>query len=135
MVSHYHQVSYTLKKREEDVFVPLSNAIVRLQQQINVLRDMAKRFNLVVSTEKSQIVIFRNGGEKRFYDGMELQHVNHYKHSGIILSTGLTFSCTHKDMPDIQERCEGILRLLWSLGKQCPKIFFKLFDYQIQPTL
>ena len=29
----------------------------------------------------------------------------------------------------------GILRLLWRLREQCPKLFFKLFDCQIQPML
>ena len=29
----------------------------------------------------------------------------------------------------------GILRLLGGLGEQCPKLFFKLFDCQIQPML
>ena len=29
----------------------------------------------------------------------------------------------------------GIVRLLWRLGEQCPKPFFKLFDCQIQPML
>ena len=29
----------------------------------------------------------------------------------------------------------GILGLLWRLGEQCPKLFFKLFDCQIQPVL
>ena len=30
---------------------------------------------------------------------------------------------------------EGILRLLWRLGEQCPKLVFKLFDCQMQPVL
>ena len=55
----------------------------------NVLRDMAKRLHLVVNFEKSQVVIFRNGGyiattEKWFYDGLKLKIVNHYKYLGII---------------------------------------------------
>ena len=29
----------------------------------------------------------------------------------------------------------GILKLLWTLGENCPKFFFKLFDCQIQPVL
>ena len=29
----------------------------------------------------------------------------------------------------------GILKLLWTLGDQSPKLFFKLFDCQIQPML
>ena len=28
-----------------------------------------------------------------------------------------------------------ILKLLWTLGDQSPKLFFKLFDCQIQPML
>ena len=29
----------------------------------------------------------------------------------------------------------GILRLLWRLGEQSPRLFVKLFDCQIQPML
>ena len=62
-------------------------------------------FSLSLSLEKSQVVIFRNGGyiaarEKWFYDGMKLKIVNHYKYLGIIFSTGLTFSYALKDMSD-----------------------------------
>ena len=65
---------------------------------------------------------------------MKLKTVNPYKYLGVIFSTGLTFSL--KDMSDrARKGVLGILRLLWSLGKQCPKLFFKLFDCQIQPML
>ena len=68
-----------------DDVVLLSNTIVGLQQQLSVLRDMTKRLHLVVNFEKSQVVIFRNGGyivarEKWFYDSMKLKIVNHYKY-------------------------------------------------------
>ena len=124
-----------------DDVVLLSNTIVGLQQQLNVLRDTAKRLHLVVNFEKSQVVIFRNGGyiaarEKWFYDGMKLKIVNHYKYLGITFSTGLTFSYALKDMSDrARKGVLGILRLLRRLGEQCPKLFFKLFDCQIQPML
>ena len=70
-----------------------------------MLRDTAKRLHLVVNFEKSQVVIFRNGGyiaarQKWFHDGMKLKIVNHYKYLGIIFSTGLTFSYALKDMSD-----------------------------------
>ena len=79
-----------------DDIVLLANTIVGHQQQLNVLRDTAKRLHLVVNFEKSQVVIFRNGGyiaarQKWFYDGMKLKIVNHYKYLGIIFSSGLTF--------------------------------------------
>ena len=67
---------------------------------------------------------------------MKLKIVNHYKYLGIIFSTGLTFSYALKDMSDrARKGALGILRLLWRLGEQCPKLFFKLFDCQIQPML
>ena len=59
-------------------------------------RDTSERLHLVVNFEKSQVVIFINGGyiaarKKWFYDGMKLKTVNHYKYLDITLSTGLTF--------------------------------------------
>ena len=72
-----------------DDVVLLSNTIVGLQQQLNVLRDTAKRLHFVVNFDKSQVVIFRNGGyiaarKKWFYDALKLKIVNHYKYLGII---------------------------------------------------
>ena len=60
-----------------------------LQQQLNILRDTAKKLGLVVNLQKSNVVVFRNGGhiaarEKWFYDGMKLEIVNQYKYLGVI---------------------------------------------------
>ena len=67
---------------------------------------------------------------------MKLKIVNHYKYLGIIFSTGLTFSYALKDMSGrARKGALGILRLMRRLGEQCPKLFFKLFDCQIQPML
>ena len=66
-----------------DVIILLSNTIVGLQQQLNALRDTAKRLHLVVNFDTSQVVICRNGGyykiaakDKRFYDGKKEKIVN-----------------------------------------------------------
>ena len=48
--------------RFADDDVLLSNTIVGLQQQLNVLKGMAKRLHLVANFEKSPVVIFRKGG-------------------------------------------------------------------------
>ena len=89
-----------------DDIVLLSNTIVGLQQQLNVLRNTVK--TLLLTLKKSQV----------------------------LFSTGLAFSYAFKDMSDrARKGALGILRLLWRLGEQCPKLFFKLFDCQIQPML
>ena len=89
-----------------DDTVLLSNTIVGLQQQLSVLSNTAK--TLLLTLKKSQV----------------------------LFSTGLTFSYALKDMSDrARKGALGILRLLCRLGEQCPKLFFKLFDCQIQPML
>ena len=124
-----------------DDVVLLSYTVIGLQQQLNILRDTAKKLGLVVNLQKSNVVVFRNGGhiaarEKWFYDGMKLEIVNQYKYLGVIFSTGLTFSYAHEDMANRAKKgVVGILKLLWTLGDQSPKLFFKLFDCQIQPML
>ena len=120
-----------------DDVVPLSYTVIGLQQQLNILRDTAKKLGLVVNSQKSNVVVFRNGGhiaarEKWFYDGMKLEIVNQYKYLKVIFSTGLTFSYAHEDMANRAKKgVVGILKLLWTLDDQSPKLFLKLFDCQI----
>ena len=80
-----------------DDVVLLSYTVIGLQQQLNILKDTAKKLGLVVNLQKSNVAVFRNGGhiaarEKWFYDGMKLEIVNQYQYFGVIFSTGLTFS-------------------------------------------
>lgn len=124
-----------------DDVVLLSHSVVGLQRQLNILNNTAQRLNLTVNHEKSKIVVFRNGGhlastEKWFYNDVQLEVVNEYKYLGVIFSTGLTFSYSLESMAmKAKKGVFGILKMLWSLGENCPNIFFKLFDCQIQPML
>ena len=124
-----------------DDVVLLSYTVVGLQRQLDILSNTARRLDLTVNREKSKIVIFRNGGhiastEKWFYSGEKLEIVNEYKYLGIIFSTRLTFSYSLEEMAmKARKGVFCILKFLWSLGKNCPKLFFKMFDCQIQPML
>ena len=114
-----------------DDVVLLSYTVICLQQQLNILKDTAKKLGLVVNLQKSTVVVFRNGGhiaarEKWFYDGMKLEIVNQYKYLGVIFFYRVTFSYAHEDMSN---RAKSILKLLWTLDDQSPKLFFKLFDF------
>ena len=105
---------------------------------MTVLFDTANRLNLFVDTDKSKIVVFRNGGhialrEKWKYGGTPMEIVNMYKYLGIYFSTRLSFSHAQNDMP--QRNKKGVIcifKLILSLGERSPSIFFKLFDTQIQ---
>ena len=119
----------------------ISDTVVGLQTQLDVLYDSAKKLDLVVNRDKSNIVVFRNGGhlsknEKWSFGEDLLQVVNSYKYLGVILSTRLSFTSTFEDLAaKAKKGVVAILRTLWSIGDHTPQIFFKLFDSQIQPIL
>ena len=134
------QVQLMILLFADDVLL-LSHTVIGLQQQLNILNDTASRLGLEVNMDKSKIIVFGKGGylsarEKWVYNGHNLDVVNQYKYLGVIFSTGLSFSFALKDMADrARKGVIGILRLLWSFGNQSPRLFFKLFDCQIQPIL
>ena len=119
----------------------MSDTIAGLQKQLDVLFECCQQLDLTVNLDKSNIVVFRNGGhlalrEQWFFGNGALTVVNAYKYLGVILSTRLSFSHT---LDDLAKRAKkgviAILKTLWSLGDHSPNIFFKLFDTQILPIL
>ena len=119
----------------------LSDSVIGLQTQLNVLYNVAHRLDLIVNLDRSNVVVFRNGGflsrnEHWTFGPSQLQSVNMYKYLGVILTTKLSFQPT---LLDLAERARKgitiIFRLLWSVGEHSPTIFFKLFDSQIRPIL
>ena len=80
-----------------DDIVLLSDTIVGLQNQLDVLARNALNLDLHVNLDKTNIVIFRNGGyiakkEVWYYDGQSISVVNSYKYLGLFLTTRMTFS-------------------------------------------
>ena len=124
-----------------DDVILASYTVCGLQNQLKILWETAERLGLAVNLDKSNIIVFRNGGhiascKKWVYGENVMTVVNQYKYLGIYLSTRLTFSHALNDMAQCAKKgVVGIFKLLWSLGERSPSIFFKLFDTQIQPML
>lgn len=124
-----------------DDIILMSDSVGGLQNQLNVLYNMSRKLSLVVNLDKSDIVVFRNGGhvaesERWVYGASGMKVVNVYKYLGIFLSTRLSFSHTLQDFATRAKKGTiAILRLIWSLGEKSPQVFFKLFDVQIQPMI
>ena len=80
-----------------DAVIWVSDTVCGLQNQLNVLCNTANHLGLVVSLDKSNLIVFRNGGrialcEKWKYGDTPLKIVNVYKYLGVYLSTRLSFS-------------------------------------------
>jgi hypothetical protein len=124
-----------------DDVVLVSDSVLGLQNQLDVLYQTAQRLGLIVNLDKSNIIVFRNGGylalrEQWRYGCGYMKVVNVYKYLGVLLSTRLSFSHALKDVANrARKGVVCILRLLWVIGEKTPSIFYKLFDAQIQPML
>ena len=119
-----------------DDVVLLSYTVIGPKQQLNFLRDTAKRLGLDVNLHKSNVIVFRNGGhiavrDKWLYGGIKLETV-----VGVIFSTELTCSYSLEDMATRASKgLLGILKLLSTLGEQSPKSFFNLLTVRFSLCL
>ena len=120
---------------------PQDDSVCGLLKQLNILHETADHLGLVATSDKSTIVVFRNGGhialsERWFYGQNALSVVIVCTYLGIRLSTKLSFPHALNDIAvRARKGVVNIFKLVWSLGKRSPSIFFNLFFCKIQPIL
>jgi len=124
-----------------DDVVLLSDSPIGLQNQLNVLKSTADDLGLQINLSKTSIVVHRNGGhmskhEHWHINNQPIEIVNSYKYLGLHLSTKL---CINTALQELATKGRaGTIKVIKSLLKVNsfhPKVFFKLFDSQIQPIL
>ena len=119
----------------------ISDTVTGLQNQLNVLVEESGKLGLIANSEKTKIVVFRNGGflaghEKWFLGEKRLDVVNEFKYLGAVFSTRLSFQTMQLDL--IHRARAGMLQVMRcqrKLGCISPDLFFKLFDVQVGPVL
>ena len=105
---------------------------VGLQHQLNLLARNADALDLTVNLEKSNIVVFRNGGylarcENWYYKDSVVKVVNAYKYLGVWFSTRRSFSHSlESQKAKAKAGIAEILNTLWKLGDVSPNIFFEI---------
>jgi hypothetical protein len=124
-----------------DDVVLLAETPIGLQRQLDSLYNAACRLSLKVNLDKSNIVVFRNGGylgkrERWFFQGELMPVVNAYKYLGIYFSTRLSFVAGCKDIASKAKRALiQIIQKLRFFNNSSLKVLLKLFDLQVQPIL
>ena len=118
----------------------ISDSVTSLQNQLNVLVEESGKLGLMVNSEKTKIVVFRNGGflaehEKWFLGGKKLDVVNEFKYLGAVFSTRLSFKTMQMDlMTRARAGLLQVMRCQRKLGCVSPDVFFKIFDAQVGPV-
>ena len=94
----------------------------RLQQQLNILADFCDKWCMKVNLEKTNIIVFRNGGiikrnEMWYLNGKQLKTVTYYKYLGLVFSSKLSWS-----------------KATYTLASQARKAIalFRCFDYRVE---
>ena len=111
----------------------ISYTPIGLQHQLNLLARNADALDLTVNLEKSNIVVFRNGGylarcEKWYYKDSVVKVVNAYKYLGVWFSTRFSFSHSlESQKAKAKAGIAEILKIVWKLGDVSPNIFIFYF--------
>ena len=108
-----------------DDMVLLAESPEGLQQNINALLNYTMKWDLTVNTNKTKIVVFRNGGkirknEKWFYNGYELEVVNEFNYLGLLFFYNGKFSRAQK------RAAEQGRKALFYILNVCNKNFFNI---------
>ena len=124
-----------------DDVVLLSDSVVGLQNQINLLKENSDRLHLTVNLDKTKVMVFRKGGrlaarEKWWFGNAELEVTNAYKYLGILFTTKLSLNVGWAEV--CRKGKKGVMAILKTMRKLSSmdmSLFFKLFDSQIVPML
>jgi len=108
-----------------DDMVLLAEQPEALQEMINSLSNYTRKWDLTVNTNKTKIVVFRNGGrtrdsEKWFFNGCQLEVVNEFIYLGVLFFYTSKFARTQKRFAE-QGR-----KALFSIMNVCNKNFFNI---------
>eukprot|EP00745_Piridium_sociabile_P040569 TRINITY_DN782_c0_g1_i3.p1 TRINITY_DN782_c0_g1~~TRINITY_DN782_c0_g1_i3.p1 ORF type:complete len:396 (+),score=16.17 TRINITY_DN782_c0_g1_i3:171-1358(+) len=124
-----------------DDAILLSDTVIGLQNQLNVLKTEADRLNLEVNLDKTNVMVFRKGGylaanESWWYGNEEVKVTNRYKYLGMIFTTKLSLTSGWSEVAKKgRKRVTEIIRTMRKLNSMDSSLFWKLFDTQIEPIL
>ena len=113
----------------------------RLQQQLNILADFCDKWCMKVNLEKTNIIVFRNGGiikrnEMWYLNGKQLKTVTYYKYLGIVFSSKLSWSKTTYTLTSQARKAIALFRCFdYPVEGVDPKKALLVFDKAIAPIL
>ncbi|CAC5403534.1 unnamed protein product [Mytilus coruscus] len=112
-----------------------------LQRRLNNLEKYCEKWKMTINMDKSNIVVFKNGGklfknEKWYFKNESLKVVSYYKYLGIYFSNRLTWTCCCKTLRIQREKALNMIKhCMCKLGTRDINLGFKLFDSVVAPIL
>ena len=124
-----------------DDLVMFAESKIELQRLLNKLHEYCSQWNLKVNIDKTNVIVFRNGGylrkyEKWFYGNIQLKVVTYYKYLGLVISSRLAWYMCQKTLAEqAAKTLFGLKASLNKFGVLSANLLFKIFDTNILPIL
>ena len=117
-----------------DDLVMFAESKIELQRLLNKLHEYCSQWNLKVNIDKTNVIVFHNGGylrkyEKWFYGNIQLKVVTYYKYLGLVISSRLAWYMCQKTLAEqAAKTLFGLKASLNKFGVLSANLLFKIFD-------
>ena len=114
---------------------------VRLQRQINLIGEFCNIKEMKVNLNKTEIIVFRNGGPLRNYErwnleGTPIRTTSEYKYMGLIFTPKLSWSKAKRKLAAQARKAVFCIRNYQrKFGYFKHEEYFRLFDSMVSPIL
>ena len=114
---------------------------VRLQRQVNLIGEFCDSRDLKVNLNKTEIIVFRNGGPLRDYErwnlnGTPIRTTSEYKYMGLIFTPKLSWSKAKRKLAAQARKASFCIRNYQrKFGYFKHEEIFRLFDAMVKPIL
>lgn len=123
-----------------DDMVCFAESVHELQLMLNTLHDYASKWDLAINTDKTKIVVFRNGGkihenEKWHIHTDQVEVVDKFMYLGVLLNYNGNFNVTQKQLASQGRKAMFCLRSKVSQLNLNVETMFSLFDTYVSSIL
>ena len=113
---------------------------VNLRLQLNAVSSFCKDMCMQVNLQKTEIMVFRNGGplrhyEKWFYNGEQVRTVSVYKYMGLIFTPALSWTAAKTKLASQARKAIFLKQYQKPFGYFSLTEMFQLFDSMVVPIL
>ena len=118
-----------------------ADTVVNLQRQLNSISTFCEETGMTVNLNKSEIIVFRNGGplrnsERWTYNGKTVKVTNMYKYLGLLFTPKLSWSRSKNKLAAQARKAICSIKLYQKpFGHFSQQEMFKLFDSMVVPIL
>ena len=119
-----------------DDMLLLSTSQSWLQKSLSLLEVYCDKWQLVVNTNKTKIMVFNKKCKPSFiYHGVDLDVVDEYTYLGLVIHKSGNFTKAIKELATKAQRAYYCMKSMLKDCQASPRLHIKLFDSLVKPIL